>query len=110
MGAGDWQKPGDRIEPARADGNQSADFEFAGLHPGSRLYLSWESEAPLRPPFDWISERLKMIAVVLTVLGIAILAIVGGAIVVWVVAAHAPEGFEDELGFHSRAGPPTVKG
>ncbi len=51
-----------------------------------------------------------MIAVVLTVLGIAILAIVGGAIVVWVVAAHAPEGFEDELGFHSRAGPPTVKG
>ena len=51
-----------------------------------------------------------MIAVVFTVVAIAILAMIGGAIVVWIVAAHAPEGFEDELGYHPHAGPPTVKG
>jgi hypothetical protein len=52
-----------------------------------------------------------MMAVVFTVFGIAILAVIGGAIVVWLVATHAPEGFEDELGYHTHVGqPPTVKG
>jgi hypothetical protein len=51
-----------------------------------------------------------MIAVVFTLFGIAILAIIGGAVVVWVVAAHAPEGSEDELGYHPHVEPPTVPG
>ena len=49
-----------------------------------------------------------MIGLVFTVLLILILVIIGGGIVVWAVAARAPEGFEDELGYQSNPEQPAL--
>lgn len=47
-----------------------------------------------------------MISVTFVVFGIVVLIIIGGAGGVLIIAARAPEGFEDEQGFHYSAEPP----
>jgi hypothetical protein len=48
-----------------------------------------------------------MIRMTFAVFGIGVLLIVSAAVVVLVVATLAPEGFEDEQGYHSVADPPS---
>jgi hypothetical protein len=47
-----------------------------------------------------------MMRLAFAVFGTVVLLIALGAVVVLVVAARAPDGFEDEQGFHSGADPP----